>query len=252
MNHYQHRLLNGAVELALLGHKPEQFVSIRSQPYLKPVLLNDISLLKPKYKTYQLAESRFLLTKDYPFRNTSEIVGTISASWNNKYLHHKIDDIAAWPTFPFLVEILNDPTIVLCATLCLGAYSKPSDPIWIKNFQQHFRNEFKNKDIVTDILYNITGLKYDGLRPAPYANQIICHKSLFISFRKFIQAHIDDIITECTRQLDKDYSAVHDINRPLAYILEEVSMLWWSSQKNLVFVSCAEMNPQWYQKYVKN
>lgn len=239
------------IQIALIGHKQDQFQDIERREYLKPVLLDNLSYEKPEYSSNALAESRFLLSQEDHFDNTSEIVGTISASWNKKYLRNRIDRLHLWEEARLLPQMAKDKSIVLCAGICLGAYAKPCDPIWTKNFQQHFRNEFKNKTIMNDLLYNITGLRYDGLRPAPYANQFICHKSIFQEFRSFIRNHIDSLIKECTEKLDPDYSSVHDPSRALAYILEEVSMLWWSSKKEMIFVSCTDVNPNWYKKYEK-
>jgi hypothetical protein len=234
------------LDIALIGHKSEQFNNIEQRSYLKRILLHNLQYKDQKYASNTLAESRFLICEDVIFKDTAEVVGSISASWNTKYYPSRIDSITTWYNWPIINKIRNDPSLVCCATLCYGAYSKPNDPLWEKNFQQHFRTIFKNSQWVTDLLYEILGLKYDGLRPTPYANQILCHKSVFNEYRIFIKSHIDDIISNFAPKLDHNYSSSFDAARPLAYILEEASMLWWSS-RNFVFIPCAQINNGWYK-----
>jgi hypothetical protein len=60
-----------------------------------------------------------------------------------------------------------------------------------------------------------------------------------------MKKHIDKIIEEFT--LNPEYNTP-DPNRSLAYTLEELSMLWWSSQKEYHFIPVVEIQPNWYKK----
>jgi hypothetical protein len=232
------------LEIAVAGHTEKQFFCINPRSYLKYTMLSDLNYSKDIYSNNSIGESRVFLANNV-FKESSEVVGTVSASWNKKYYPNKIDHILNWPQFPFIEKIKTDPSMVVCATICSGSYSKRNDPLWIKNFQTHFRNEFKQSEWVEKKLYDITGLKYDGIRPAPYANQIICHKTVFYELSQFMKKHIDKIIEEFT--LNPEYNTP-DPNRSLAYTLEELSMLWWSSQKEYHFIPVVEIQPNWYKK----
>lgn len=232
------------LEIAVAGHSKEQFERIHPRSYLKYAIMSELDYDNPLYKHNSIGESRIFLANNL-FKDTSEVVGTATASWNRKYYPHKIDHIANWPFYPIIEKMRQDPTIVLCATLCYGSYAREGDPLWVSNFQKHFRKEFNNSDWVEDKLYKITGLKYDGIRPAPYANQIICHKTLFYELCQFIRKHMDTIIDSFS--LTPTYETP-DPSRPLAYILEELTMLWWSSRNNVQFVPTVHITPNWYKK----
>lgn len=232
------------LEIAIAGHAPEQFFSIHPRSYLQYKVLPELEYDKPIYRENSLGESRIFLANNI-FRESSDVIGTVTPSWNKKYYPNKIDHILNWPQFPLIQQIRQDPSLVVCSTICAGAYAKSYDPLWTKNFQIHFRNEFKNSEWVEQKLFDITGLRYDGIRPAPYANQIICHKTVFYDLCAFFKQHIDAIINEFT--LKPNYSTP-DPNRPLAYILEELSMLWWSSRKGIQLVPVVEIQPNWYKK----
>lgn len=232
------------LEIAVTGHVSEQFSSMHPKSYLSYKILPELNYTKEIYKENSLGESRIFLAKDV-FNEHSEVIGSVTASWNRKYYPNKIDQILNWPQLPVIQRIRHDPSLVICATICSGAYSRRHDPLWIQNFQVHFRNEFKNSQWVEEKLFNITGLRYDGIRPAPYANQIICHKTLFYELCSFMRNHIDSIIDEFS--LTPPYDTP-DPNRPLAYILEELTMLWWASRKDIQLVPTVEIQPNWYKK----
>lgn len=231
------------LEVAIAGHVAEQFFCIHPRSYLQYKILPELNYDKEIYKDNSIGESRIFLANNL-FKESSEVVGTVTASWNKKYYPNKIDHILNWPQFPIIEKIQKDPSLVLCATICAGAYSAKHDPVWTKNFQTHFRNEFKNSEWVEQKLFDITGLRYDGIRPAPYSNQIICHKTVFYELCDFMKRHIDDIIETFT--LKPDYKTP-DPNRPLAYILEELSMLWWASKPGIQLIPVVDIQPNWYK-----
>ena len=232
------------LEVAIAGHNSEQFFCIHPRSYLQYKILSELNYDKEIYKDNSLGESRIFLANSL-FKESSEVVGTVSASWNKKYHPNKIDHMLNWPQFPVIEKIQKDPSLVVCATICAGAYSKKHDPVWTKNFQTHFRNEFKQSEWVEQKLFDITGLRYDGIRPAPYSNQIICHKTVFYELCDFMKRHIDDIIE--TFSLKPNYQTP-DPNRPLAYILEELSMLWWASKPGVQLIPVVDIQPNWYKK----
>lgn len=229
------------IEIAVAGHSPDQFVTINPRSYLKFCMLSELNYDNITYASNSLGEARVFLANNIFDKNT-QIVGTVTASWNNKYYPYKIDQIYNWPFQYIFNKILYDKSLVLCATLCTGAYSKNNDPLWSKNFQQHFRNVYPNSHWVQDMLYDTTGLVYDGLRPTPYANQIICHKDLYQELCFFVRKHIDKII-EHTSNITYGY----DSKRSIAFILEELTMLWWASKTNVQFIPMVDIVPNWYK-----
>ena len=60
-----------------------------------------------------------------------------------------------------------------------------------------------------------------------------------------MKRHIDDIIE--TFSLKPNYQTP-DPNRPLAYILEELSMLWWASKPGVQLIPVVDIQPNWYKK----
>lgn len=232
------------IEIAVVGHDPSKFPIITS-PILKPAILHDLSFDKPHYSYNSLGESRFFLANNF-FQDSSDIVGCLTTSWDKKYQPNKLNDILSWPQSSYFDKITENSNIVLCTTLCYGKHSKPNAPLWESNFQAHFRKMWIDTYWIQDLIYKITGLKYNQNNIAPYANQLICHKTLFIKFVTFIKNYIDDIIL---------YFGLHprfigsqiDPNRTLAYIMEEISMLWWSQQANITYISCGSIIPGWYK-----
>jgi hypothetical protein len=118
--------------------------------------------------------------------------------------------------------------------------------MWEINFQKHFRKSWQRTEWIGDILFKITGLKYNEQNIAPYANQIICNINLFKKFSDFIKSNIDEIILNFGLYPNFDGTQI-DRNRTLAYIMEEVSMLWWSQFSNINYISCGKIIPGWYK-----
>lgn len=236
---------NSYIEIAVVGHDKEKFPKLHSN-ILKPAILHELNFDDPIYATNSLGESRFFLANNF-FSNAAEVVGCLTASWDKKYFPNKLDTIDSWPQAKYFESLRYNENIVLCTTLCYGKYAKPYAPLFEKHFQDHFRTVWKNTEEITDILYNITGFKYDNGNVAPYANQIICNKNLFIKLCNFIKSIINDIINHIGLY-PKFFGVDVDPNRTLAYIMEEVTMLWWSKQTNIQYIQCAKITPGWYKK----
>lgn len=236
------------LQILVAGHQEEQFDTIQPRSYLKFINLETQQYSNKSYASNSLGEARVFLA-DNIIDDSCSVLGTVTASWNHKYFPWKIDYMSYWPQMKIIQKLRDDSSIVVCPTICKGIYAAHDDPLWDKNFQKHFRNSHPNSDNIGKTLYKITGLKYDGLRPAPYGNQIICHKTLFYDLCDFVRSHIDSIINALGSNLI--YEGV-DEHRPLAYVVEELTMLWWANQPSIHYVPVVEIVPEWYQKgYVR-
>lgn len=230
------------LQIFVIGHYDQQFFSIQPRNYLSFINLENITYIKSEYAHNSLGESRIFLSDSIDY-DKYNVIGTVSASWNKKYNPYKIDFMLNWPEYSLIERLQHSKSLVLCASMCKGVYADKKEPLWMHNFQKHFRQTHINSEDIELGLYKITNLKYSGIRPAPYANQIICHKTLFYDLRDFVRSKIDDIIEYFG--IFPKYS-VPDQNRPLAYILEELTMLWWANQQNIDFHSLVKVNPSWY------
>lgn len=234
--------------IAIVGHDPAKMPQLHF-PMLHPVILHELNFSKAHYASNSLAESRFFLANNY-FNCDTEVVGCLTSSWNIKYFPHKLEHFLDWPGlryFDSLRTYNSDRNIVLCSTLCYGRYAKANSPMWEINFQRHFRKSWPQTEWIGDILFKITGLKYNEQNISPYANQIICNIKLFNELSIFIKSIIDEIILHFGLYPNFNGIAI-DRNRNLAYIMEEVTMLWWSQFSNIEYISCGKIIPGWYEK----
>lgn len=231
------------IEIAVVGHDESIFPSLNSK-ILKKAILHKLDFDNPIYSNNSLGESRFFLANNF-FSEDCDVVGCLTASWDRKYFPNRLDNIENWPQYQYIHSMIDDKSVVLCTTMCYGKYAKNNAPLWEKNFQQHFRKVWKNSSWIQKNILDITGLEYDTYLPAPYANQIICNKSLFHSLCIFIKSIISDVI-DVFGSNPKIIGKEIDPNRTLAYIMEEICMLWWSKQ-NIKYIQCAKIKPGWYK-----
>lgn len=231
------------IEIAVVGHDKTKFPKIKS-PILKPAILHELDYSKTEYSNNSLGESRFFLANDF-FSPKAEIVGCLTASWDKKYNPNILDNIEYWPQAGHFAEMLTENT-VMCATVCYGKLAKHRSPLYEKNFQRHFRLLWPETTWVQETILDITGMSYTSGSICPYSNQIICNVSLFNKLCLFVKSIIDEIIIRFTLN-PKIYGKEIDQNRTLAYIMEEVTMLWWSNQPNIQYIQCGRINPGWYK-----
>lgn len=238
-------MIADGIEIAVVGHDRNIFPVLES-PVLKSAILHELNYDKPHYATNSLGESRFFLANNF-FKNDSEIIGCLTASWDRKYIPLKLNSILEWPTFIKNYDnIKNSTNTILCSTLCYGMHAKPKAPMWEIDFQKHFRQSWPQTEWIGEIIYRITGFKYDRNNIAPYANQIICNHILFKELCYYIRSIIDDVILNFGLYPNFHGIAI-DRNRTLAYILEEITMLWWSQYSNIRYISCGHIIPGWYK-----
>ena len=117
--------------------------------------------------------------------------------------------------------------------------------MWHKNFQKHFRNLYRNSDFVQEKIKKITGSEYDEASRCPYANQIICNKELMQELIDYMRSVIDKVLD--TFGPDFQYPNAPDPRRNIAYIMEEISMLWWANKKNIKYLSFCQPSRHWYE-----
>lgn len=213
----------------------KEIKSIHPRTYIDFVNLKT-SKIDQKYKNY--ISDKLDIYKIYMLENIVsnnidyDIVGCILPQWNN-LCSKKIDHIYNWDIYKYLEQIKDNPNIVICGSSCNGIYSRPSDPLWKQNFQKHFREEFSDSEHIQEKIYKISNLTYDGIGVVPYGNQIICHRE---QFNKVV-AYAQEIIPKTIDIFGN--SPEYNVPKPevsLAYILEEIFMLWWSNQKCLHFI----------------
>ena len=237
------------IRIVACGHKDEQEKLFHPRSYLKFYNLNKLEYSDPRFASNSLGEARLFLADNIYENIDSDILGCVTASWDTKYKPLKIDSMMNWP---MINKIMNaDDSTVFCASLCYGKRARAHAPSWETNFQKHFRLDYPGTEFIEEKIFKITGLKYDMQNLCPYANQIICRRELFLHFKGYMKNIAPTIIDEfgLDFQFPKESvagSCCYDKRRSLAYVLEEVSMLWWANQQNLKYFPVCQIADNWY------
>ena len=241
-NILMNKKIHNNLDISLCGHKPVIDQSFQSRKYLTYRNLNTLPYSDKRWSNNSLGESRIFLA-DQIFDDEKDIWGCLTASFNQKYFPFKVDHINNYIDPNACISNKNK---VFCTSLCLGNRAARDLDLWHKNFQHHFRNLYKDSEFVQDKIEKITGMIYDPNNLAPYANQIICHKDLFRKLSNYIKSIIDLVFQEFSENFI--YPNIPDNRRSLAYVMEEITMLWWSNQKDITYESFCKPNKLWYEE----
>jgi hypothetical protein len=240
--HYNN--LNDNLEIAILGHEKERLARIPKFKIFKPLLLQELKYSQEKLKHNKFAESRIFFS-DFEFDKSKKVVGCLTSSWDEKFNAPKLLEIYSWNKLYINFTKIIKGESILCGGLCRGESVSVHQALWRRNFQKHFRKVFPNSDFIENGIFKITNMRYCGLRPAPYANQFICKKDFYNRYKDYLNKII-------TNLLDYFYGLTYKFDtysdRTFAYILEEVSMLWWSKQDNISFISMGDVRKSWVKK----
>ena len=216
-------------KIAVLGHAISQFDNIIHSPYMEYFLLQDLDLgIYSRFQSNDYAESRAYLCDLFDY-DKYDYVGVVSASWNSKYDGLSIDDFHDWRTTSILY---NNQNIVLCA--------HPAN-FECRSVFDVFENDFAGECM--DLISSFTGPRQGmGL----WANQIICHKSIYIELEKFHRM-ILPIIADQKWPLKIKNGRGRNLNiRAFGLILEAVTNLWFASRPNLLILDNATIKKNWY------
>jgi hypothetical protein len=168
------------VSILCLGHKKEQFDSIKPRTYLKNINLNTIDA--GEFSGNEWAEARVFLSKNNLFDLDAKFYGMVTASWNMKYYSQcRIDDFHNWFSAKVLLNSKPEDRVVLCADMYCWCN-------WLNDKTCYNNNRvinsimdkdyYDNKLILRNFLRLINFNRKIHKR-VPFSNQIICHKHLF-------------------------------------------------------------------------
>lgn len=234
------KVLN-TVDIALCGHTDQTKNNYQQRKYIQHYNLNNLQYKNSHWSHNTIGESRIFLADDI-FDDNKQVWGCLTASFNEKYNPFKIDQLNNYIDFDVLHKSHN---LVYCTSICAGNAAGLKQDMWHKNFQKHFRNLYKNSYFVQENINKITGLEYDETTKCPYANQIICNKELMQELIDYMRSVIDKVLD--TFGLDFQYPNAPDPRRNIAYIMEEISMLWWANKKNIKYLSFCQPSRHWYE-----
>ena len=233
------------VQIAVLGHSEKQFSTIKDQPYLKKIYLDDMDLGEyHEFQSNAYGESRAFLC-DKLFDGSAEYVGVVTASWNIKFEgFNPIDEFHNWHASKALL-ISRREDVVLCSNMYHARE-------WFNDGKKSILKSiyFSKRQIkdIANVLLNDLNLKIDpDAKRVAACNQIICHKNLYNRYTKFFRDNevLPKLRRFCqTHNMDTGVSWVDQ--RTAAYIAECVTMLWLGSQ-DILTVPGDRVNKHWYK-----
>jgi hypothetical protein len=223
-------------EIAVLGHSEQQYESIKKQPYLNYRLLQDLQLgdFHKNFQNNAWAEARAYLCDDLFDYNNVDYVGVVSASWNIKYMPlAKIDNFHNWST----INNLSNKKTILTAEL---------EPFYIW-YDILFRIGYTEPFEVIKFLHaTVKGM--DEKRLVPLANQLICHKDIYIEVCDFMKEYVVILKDFVDSYTDKPFVENNEITnqRKYAYLCEAGCMAYLSTRRDWTFVPNTKVDYNWY------
>lgn len=221
------------LELACVGHSDKQFKTIKDRPYLKKIYLQDLNLGKwQKFQNNDYAENRIFLA-DNIFNETKKYIGTVTASWNIKYVNqNKIDNIENWLIYDLDEDIIVGPVLV-------------SPIVWIQGERSIFNWLGLKKQYQDEIIkfYESNNLILIDKQVHPH-NQYICKKEIYNKFVEFFR----NIIVELDCLINTfDLHSLNEFARHRfhAYVAEHINMVWFANQ-NYKHIAMQSLNDNWY------
>lgn len=201
------------LQIFALGHNRKSFDHTYDFPHLTKINLNDLVL--PIENTNDLAENRFFLLPESYFEDCPEYIGVLTAQYNKKYpdllrlrdlhiLQNKCNKSIVWAASP--TENFNDGKWIEHSC----DYHKTLKPYLLE------LSEFTSIPLVNN--------------PTLYANNFICHKTVFLDFIRFFK----NVFAHFNKKYGYNFDIhVDDPTRRAAYFYERVAMIYFSSRKNL-------------------
>lgn len=221
-------------EIAVLGHSEKQYLNIKPKIYLKFLMLQNLDLNPYNYlQNNTFSESRAYVCKNLFNYNNIDYVGTVTASWNYKYLY-KLEELHNLQLIKKLIKYNIRDTII-----CANAQKLN---FWKNGF---LTNMGFDEDKVHSFIAQYIGhnINFNSNKILPLSNQIICHKDIFIKLSNFMLKFMLTL---------NDYAKIYNLsnksqtsNRSLGYICEYMSMVWFEKQDYFIY-PIAEMNNEWY------
>lgn len=238
------------VEILCLGHNPQQFATIKPQPYLTHVDLNTIDA--GPYSDNKWAESRVFLSNRDLFTKGTEFVGVVSASWNLKYENYaRIDNFHNWDNTRILLNSTPADQIVVTADImCVCDWTNKQHRN--HNILSLFFSQAETK--LGEKLLKSLGLDFTKHVKVPYGNQMILHRNLYQQYVEYLKnnevfARVDHFLKTLPAEYfysktdfikhNYHYSRIH------AFLLEMVSCFWFAQQPFL-YLPSTERKKNWY------
>lgn len=221
------------LELACVGHSDKQFKTIKDRPYLKKIYLQDLNLGKwQKFQNNDYSENRIFLA-DNIFNETKKYIGTVTASWNIKYVNqNKIDNIENWLIYDLDEDIIVGPVLFSPIVWTQGEISTFN---WLGLKKQHQDEIIKFHESNNLILID---------KPVHPHNQYICKKEIYNKFVEFFK----NIIVELDCLINTfDLHSLNKFARPRfhGYVAEYTNIVWFANQ-NYKHIAVQSLDDNWY------
>ena len=227
-------------KIVVLGHTKQQFDTIHKRDYLYFCDLNDLNNLEICGFDL-LAEGKSYFCEDL-FSGDFDFLGNVTASWNLKYSgENKIDNFDKWKN---TTRLFSEDGIVLCAnTININA--------WFLNGRSLLRHIgfLYYRDII--LFLEKLGLDIPSEASTvivPLSNQIIANRTIFLDKLHFMRKYMS-IVVDKFKSDQKLFSIENKLskNRPLGYISELVSALWYfNCGRGYTILENERMRGNWY------
>jgi len=242
------------VQIAVLGHSKKQFDTIQDRPYLKKIYLDDLDLgvYHKQFQSNYFSESRAFLCDDL-FDDDAKYVGVVTASWNIKYQGlNPIDKFHNWRSAKALLLSKRD-NVLLCADT--------NNPLaWFGTYSGGgATNAHDDRNIFSGLGFNGRQIKLikkliDSLKlkttanPTANSNQFICHRNLYNRYIRFFRDNeVLPKVTKLWKNHDMVTSNPNTNKRPVGYVIECVSMMWLTSQEDVLVIPNEVRAGSWYK-----
>jgi hypothetical protein len=196
------------MKVFVLGHREDDLRHVPKKSFLQPVNLGELAL--PIENTNDLAENRFFLLDDSYFENCPEYLGVLSTRFNKKY-----DSLVGLDSLDILMPKLRPQTVFAADPT---TYRFPNWISWGHVYHKTFDIYFKD-------LASFMGLPAVN-KPTFWANNFICHKSVFLDFIKVFKKAFEKYGYNFVMQVD-------DPTRTAAYVYERAAMLYFANRSDL-------------------
>ena len=240
------------VEILVLSHRQDQLDNLPDKPFLKKTNLNKIDA--GKYSGNEWAESRAYMSNTSLFSESTKYKGTVTASWNTKYIFNTIDNFDRWPLTKVLINSKIEDNIVLCADVFCPC-------CWMRTDNYNLVELFFDKT-VTEPAFNLLldlDIHLTKHTRVPFGNQFIAHRKVFEDYSNFLRNNnVPDKITdfvETNRASLRTGSEISDRYhnvRIQAYMMEMISCFYFA-KKDYLYIPNDRRNDNWYKpENIKN
>jgi hypothetical protein len=233
-------------EILILSHKQQQLDELPDKPYLKRTNLNKIDA--GKYSGNEWAESRAYFSNTSLLSDSTKYAGTVSASWNTKYIYERIEDFENWPNTKVLINSNPEDNVVLCADVfCPCCWTRTNKYNLIELFFDKTATEPAFK-LLADLDINLT--KHTRV---PFGHQFIAHRKVFEEYSNFLRNNnVPDKITDFVEKHRTSLRTGTDISdkyhnvRIQAYMMEMISCFYFA-KKDYLYIPNARRSDEWYK-----